>query len=135
MAERLWHNLTVDETLKELDANLEGLSRTEAAERLARYGPNTLRETKGISPWEIFLGQFKNFLIILLLAATVISLLLGETLDAIVIFAIVIASALLGFYQEFRAEKAMEALKAMSAPTATVIRDGEDIEIPSPDVV
>jgi Ca2+-transporting ATPase len=135
MAERLWHHLTVDETLKELGANPEGLSRTEAAERLARYGPNTLQETKGISPWEIFFGQFKNFLIILLLAATVISLLLGETLDAIVIFAIVIASAALGFYQEYRAEKAMEALKAMSSPTATVVRSGEEMEIPSADVV
>jgi len=135
MAERLWHHLTVDETLKELDANPEGLSRTEAAERLTRYGPNTLQETKGISPWEIFLAQFKNFLIILLLAATVISLLLGETLDAIVIFAIVIASAALGFYQEYRAEKAMEALKAMSSPTATVLRSGEEMEIPSADVV
>lgn len=135
MAERLWHHLTVDETLKEVDANLEGLSATEAAERLTRYGPNTLRETKGISPWEIFLGQFKNFLIILLLVATVISLLLGETLDAIVIFAIVIASAVLGFYQEYRAEKALEALKAMSSPTATVVRNGEEMEIPSADVV
>ncbi|MCU0586323.1 MAG: HAD-IC family P-type ATPase, partial [Desulfobacterales bacterium] len=88
-----------------------------------------------ISPWEIFFGQFKNFLIILLIIATVISLFLGETLDAIIIFAIVIASALLGFYQEFRAEKAMEALKAMSSPTASVLRDGEEIEIPTADVV
>jgi Ca2+-transporting ATPase len=135
MAERLWHELTVDETLKELGANPEGLSPTEAAERLIRYGPNTLREIKRISPWEIFLGQFKNFLIILLLAATVISLLLGETLDAIVIFAIVIASAVLGFYQEFRAEKALQALKAMASPTATVLRGGEEMEIPSVEVV
>jgi Ca2+-transporting ATPase len=121
--------------LKQLETSANGLSRAEAARRLETYGPNTLREEEKISPWMILFGQFKNFLIILLIAATVISLFLGETLDAIVIFAIVIASALLGFYQEFRAEKAMEALKAMSSPTAAVIRDGEEIEIPSADVV
>jgi Ca2+-transporting ATPase len=127
--------MPVEAVLKQLDTSANGISRAEAAQRLEKYGPNTLKEEKKISPWEILFGQFKNFLIILLIAATVISLFLGETLDAIVIFAIVIASALLGFYQEFRAEKAMEALKAMSSPTASVIRDGEEIEIPSADVV
>ena len=135
MAQTAWYSMPVEEVLKHLDTSAKGLSRAEAARRLEKYGPNTLKEEKKISPWEIFFGQFKNFLIILLIIATVISLFLGETLDAIVIFAIVIASALLGFYQEFRAEKAMEALKAMSSPTATVIRDGEEIEIPSADVV
>jgi Ca2+-transporting ATPase len=94
-----------------------------------------LREEKRISPWEIFLGQFKNFLILLLSAATVISLFLGETLDAIVIFAIVIASAILGFYQEYRAERAMQALKAMASPAASVLRHGEEVEIPAAEVV
>jgi len=135
MVQTNWYAMPVQEVLKRLDASAEGLSRAEAARRLEKYGPNTLKEGKKISPWEIFFGQFKNFLILLLLAATVISLFLGETLDASVIFAIVVASALLGFYQEFRAEKAMEALKAMSSPTATVIRDGEEIEIPCADVV
>jgi Ca2+-transporting ATPase len=127
--------MPVEAVLKQLETSANGLSRSEAAQRLEKYGPNTLKEEKRISPWEILFGQFKNFLIILLIAATVISLFLGETLDAIVIFAIVIASALLGFYQEFRAEKAMEALKAMSSPTASVIRDGDEIEIASADVV
>ena len=135
MAERLWHHLTVDETLLELDANLQGLSPTEATERLARYGPNMLQEAKGISPWQILLAQFKNFLILLLIAATVISLVLGHTLDATIIFSIVILSALLGFYQEFRAERAMEALKAMASPTASVVRGGESMEIASAGVV
>jgi Ca2+-transporting ATPase len=135
MAQTAWYSMPGEEVLKQLDTSAKGLSRAEAARRLEKYGPNTLKEEKKISPWEIFFGQFKNFLIILLIAATVISLFLGETLDAIVIFAIVIASALLGFYQEFRAEKAMEALKAMSSPTASVIRDEEEIEIPSADVV
>ncbi|HSB69617.1 MAG TPA: cation-translocating P-type ATPase [Candidatus Methylomirabilis sp.] len=135
MAERLWHHLTVDETLHELGANPQGLSPTEAAERLTRYGPNRLQEAKGISPWQILLAQFKNFLILLLIAATVISLVLGHTLDAIIIFSIVILSALLGFYQEFRAERAMEALKAMASPTASVVRGGEQTEIASAEVV
>jgi Ca2+-transporting ATPase len=135
MAQTKWYAMPAEAVLKQLETSADGLSRAEAARRLEHYGPNTLKEEKKISPWEIFFGQFKNFLIILLIAATVISLFLGETLDAIVIFAIVIASALLGFYQEFRAEKAMEALKAMSSPTATVIRGGEEVEIPSADVV
>jgi Ca2+-transporting ATPase len=135
MAQTTWYAMPVEEVLKQLDSSAKGLSSAEAARRIEKYGPNTLKEEKKISPWQIFFGQFKNFLIILLIVATVISLFLGETLDAIVIFAIVVASALLGFYQEFRAEKAMEALKAMSSPTATVIRDGEEIEIPSADVV
>ena len=135
MAQNRWYAMPAEAVLKELDTSAQGLRREEAARRLETYGPNTLKEEKKISPWQILFGQFKNFLIILLIAATVISLFLGETLDAIVIFAIVIASALLGFYQEFRAEKAMEALKAMSSPTAAVLRDGEEIDIPSADVV
>jgi Ca2+-transporting ATPase len=127
--------MSAEAVLKKLDTSENGLSKTEAAQRLEKYGPNALKEEKKISPWTIFFGQFKNFLIVLLIIATVISLFLGETLDAIVIFAIVVASAILGFYQEFRAEKAMEALKAMSSPTAAVVRDGEELEIPSADVV
>ncbi|MBI4573813.1 MAG: cation-translocating P-type ATPase [candidate division NC10 bacterium] len=135
MEKTLWYAMPIGEVLKELEATPQGLSREEAARRLERYGPNTLKEEKRISPWEILLGQFKNFLILLLIAATVISVLLGETLDAIVIFAIVIASAVLGFYQEYRAEKALQALKAMASPTASVLRNGEEVEIPSAEVV
>ena len=135
MGQTLWYTMPIVEVLKGLEATPQGLSREEAARRLERFGPNTLKEEKRISPWEIFLNQFKNFLILLLIAATVISVLLGETLDAIVIFAIVIASAVLGFYQEYRAEKALQALKAMASPTATVLRSSEEVEIPSAEVV
>ncbi len=135
MAQNQWHAMSAEEVLKRLDVPAEGLSHAEAARRLEKYGPNTLKEKKKISPWQIYFGQFKNFLIMLLLAATAISLVVGETLDAAIIFAIVVASTLLGFYQEFRAEKAMEALKAMSSPSATVIREGEEVEIASADVV
>jgi Ca2+-transporting ATPase len=135
MGQTLWHTMAAADVLKELEVSSQGLSREEAARRLERYGPNVLKEEKPISPWAILLGQFKNFLIILLVIATVISLILGHTLDAMIIFAIVIASALLGFYQEYRAEKAMEALKAMASPTASVLRDREEVEIPSAEVV
>jgi Ca2+-transporting ATPase len=135
MGQTLWYTMPVEEVWKQLETSPEGLSREEAARRLERYGPNTLKEEKRISPWELFLGQFKNFLIILLIIATVVSVFLGETLDAIVIFAIVLASAILGFYQEYRAEKALQALKAMASPTASVLRGGDEVEIPSPEVV
>ncbi len=135
MEQVLWHAISTADALQRLDSRAEGLSREEAARRLQRFGPNVLREEKRVSPWAIFLGQFKNFLILLLLAATVISLLLGETLDAIVIFAIVIASAALGFYQEHRAERAIQALKAMASPVASVLRSGEDLAIPAAEVV
>jgi P-type Ca2+ transporter type 2C len=135
MTENPWHQMTAEEALRALDTTPAGLSPAEASARLQRYGPNALREEKGISPWQIFLGQFKNFLILLLIAATALSVLLGHALDAAVIFSIVIVSALLGFYQEFRAEKAMQALKAMASPSASVLRGGEPIEVPSAEVV
>jgi Ca2+-transporting ATPase len=135
MTETAWHEMTAEEALQKLGVTPAGLSPTEAAERLRRFGPNTLREEKGVSAWQILLGQFKNFLILLLIGATGLSLLLGHTLDATVIFSIVIVSALLGFYQEFRAERAMQALKAMTSPTASVLRGGQPVEVASADVV
>src|SRR5688572_29064131 len=135
MTDKAWFQMTAEETLRELDTGPAGLTATEAAARLQRFGPNTLREAKGISAWQLFFAQFKNFLILLLIAATALSLALGHTLDAIVIFSIVIVTALLGFYQEFRAERAMQALKAMASPTASVVRDGAPIEVASADVV
>jgi Ca2+-transporting ATPase len=127
--------MTSEEALRELGTTPAGLSPAEAASRLERYGPNMLREEKGTSPWHILFTQFKNFLILLLVAATALSLLLGHTLDAVIIFSIVVLSALLGFYQEFRAERAMQALKAMASPTASVVRGGEPAEIASAEVV
>ena len=135
MPEMQWHHLTVEETLRRLDTDPSGLVPAEAASRLQRYGPNALREEKGVKPWQLLLAQFKNFLILLLLAATGLSLLLGHTLDATIIFCIVIVSALLGFFQEYRAERAMQALKAMASPTASVLRGGEPVEVASTEVV
>jgi Ca2+-transporting ATPase len=99
------------------------------------FGPNELVEKKKISPLKIFASQFKNFLILILLAAVAVSAVIGESIDAIVIFAIVIACTVLGFSQEYRAEKLMEALKRMAATRARVIRDGEEIDVPTRELV
>jgi Ca2+-transporting ATPase len=130
-----WHNLDVPEVLASLDSKHDGLSQEEAQRRLAEFGPNELAGKKKNSPWIIFLEQFKNFLIIILLVAVVLSAIMGETADAIVIFAIVLFAAGLGFIQEYRAEKAMEALKRMAAPMASVLRGSKEAEIPSRELV
>jgi Ca2+-transporting ATPase len=135
MEDTCWHHLTAQDALRLLDTSGSGLAHAEASARLERVGPNMLTEEAHVSPLWILLAQFKNFLVVLLVCATGLSLLLGHTLDAVVIFSIVILSALLGFYQEYRAERAMRALKAMAAPTASVIREGEPVEIPSAEVV
>jgi Ca2+-transporting ATPase len=130
-----WHTIEISQVLASLASDREGLSRGEAQRRLAQFGPNELAERKKISPWIIFLEQFKNFLIIILLIAVVLSAIMGEVADAIVIFAIVLFAAGLSFMQEYRAERAMEALKRMAAPTASVIRENKEIEISSTELV
>jgi len=130
-----WYVMEVNEVLKSLNSGLEGLTRSEVSTRLEKYGANELAEKEKISALKIFIDQFKSFLIIILLAATVVSAFIGEWLDAIIIFAIVIACALLGLYQEFKSEKAVEALKKVAALTARVIRKGEEVEIPARDIV
>ncbi|MDD5082747.1 MAG: calcium-transporting P-type ATPase, PMR1-type [Dehalococcoidales bacterium] len=130
-----WHSLEANQVLASLNTDRRGLSPAEAKQRLEEFGPNELVEKHKISAWAIFLSQFKDFLIIILLIAVVLSAVLGETADAIVIFIIVLFASVLGFAQEYRAERAMEALKRMASPTATVVRDGEEIDIQSREVV
>ena len=112
-----------------------GLAGDEAARRLAAHGPNELKKEDKISPWTIFFDQFKNILIIILLIATLLSAVVGEIFDAGLIFVIVVFCALLGFVQEYRAEKALEALKKMLSPTVRLIRHGKEQDVPSKDVV
>jgi Ca2+-transporting ATPase len=126
-----WQAKTVAQVLEELKTNQNGLSPGEASERLRHHGPNVLKETPGPGPLSIFFSQFKGFLIAILLAATVISALIGQVLDAIAIIIIVILNAIFGFVQEFKAEKTMAALKRMTAQEAVVIRDGRETRIPS----
>ena len=136
MDERMWHALDAGEALRLLASDgRKGLDEAEAARRLAEYGPNELKKEKKASPWSLFLGQFKNLLIVILLVATVLSAVVGEIFDAVLILIIVIFSALLGFVQEYRAEKALEALKKMLAPTVRLIRGGRERDVPSKDIV
>ncbi len=133
--EQDWHKTTVAQAIQSLESSGDGLSREEAKRRLSQFGPNELVKRKRISPWLIFLEQFKSFLIIILLVAVALSIASGETADAIVIAVLVIFACVLGFVQEYRAERALEALKQMAAPTASVIREGQESEIPSRELV
>ncbi|MFW6022939.1 MAG: calcium-translocating P-type ATPase, SERCA-type, partial [Halanaerobiaceae bacterium] len=121
---------------KEFSANFEeGLSQNEAQKRIEEYGANELAQKEGLTLWDRIVAQLSNFLIIILIGAAVVSGILGETLDSIVIIGIVIINAVMGIIQESKAEKAMEALQGMSAPEVSVIRDGETKEIPSRELV
>jgi P-type Ca2+ transporter type 2C len=130
-----WHTLNLEGTYSELKSQPVGISRAQADQRLREYGPNELQATHRVSPWEILLEQFKNVLIIILLIATAISLFLGHGIESIVIAVIVLFAVALGFIQEYRAERAIEALKQMAAPTATVLRDGEEMKVPARELV
>jgi len=131
----LWHTMETEAVLTHLGTSSAGLTDEEVRKRLEHYGPNELAEGERISPLKIFLDQFKSFLIVILLVAVILSAFLGEAVDAIVIGAIVLFASGLGFIQEYRAERAMEALKRMAAPTATVMRGGEEQEIPARELV
>ncbi|MEW6329374.1 MAG: cation-translocating P-type ATPase [Candidatus Micrarchaeota archaeon] len=125
-----WHRVSAERALELLRAKKGGLTEREALARLKEHGYNELVERKKESPVSMFLRQFKNFLIIILILAAVVSAFLGEALDSAAIIAIVILNALLGFVQEYRAEKALEALKKMAAPNARVLRDGHETYVP-----
>jgi Ca2+-transporting ATPase len=131
-----WYCLPLVEVSRRLETRPDaGLSEAEAERRLEEYGPNELEAARAAAPWKLLLEQFKNVLILILLAAVGLSIVLGHATEAIVIAAIVLLAALLGFVQEFRAERAIEALRQMAAPTATVLRDGEEIDVPARELV
>lgn len=120
-----WHTATAQETLTEFSSDKSiGLSDKDVFTRLETYGPNELPSADHVSPWSILFDQFKNVLIIILLVATAISASLGQIIESIAITVIVLFAIILGFIQEYRAERAIEALRKMAAPTATVIRNG-----------
>jgi P-type Ca2+ transporter type 2C len=129
-----WHTLSVPEVCTRLRSSAEGLTGIEAARRVAEHGPNELRAARPISPWTILLEQFKNILIVVLLVATALSSFLGHGIEAIAITVIVLFAVLLGFVQEYRAERSLEALRQMAAPTATVLRDGEETALAARDL-
>ena len=131
-----WHTLEPARLTEQLRTHLtHGLDPAEAARRLTEYGPNELQAAQRISPWALLLEQFKNVLILILLLAVALSALLGHSVEAIVIGIIVLFAVLLGFVQEYRAERAIEALREMAAPTASVLRGSKELDIPARELV
>lgn len=131
-----YHEMNPEEIREKIQTDFKrGLTEEEVSRRRKQFGYNELQDGEKQSALLLFFSQFKDFMVIVLLVATLISGLLGEYIDAIAIMAIVLLNGILGFYQERRAEKSLDALKELSAPTASVLRDGEWIKIPSKEIV
>ena len=130
-----YFNTTTDEILKEFNVSKEGLSSKQASENLNKYGFNALNEKKKQTVIQVFLSQFKDLLVFILIIAGVISMMSKNVESTLVIFAVIILNAILGTVQHFKAEQSLDSLKALSSPSAKVVRDGVKIEIDSKDVV
>src|SRR5512147_70651 len=130
-----WHALKPDEVLSHLKVEGNGLTNEEAEKRLQYYGPNQLKEAPRPSFLQMLWEQLNNFVVILLIVASVISALLGDYVEAAAIMAIVVLNALLGIVQERRAEEALAALKKLAAPDAQVVRDGRRVSVPAYELV
>lgn len=130
-----WHSKSAKDVIQELESSKEGLSDSEAKERLTYYGANELRKRKKKSIGKMLLEQVTDVMVLILIAAAVLSMLLGEWAEAIVIFTIIVVDAVIGVIEENKATNALEALKQMSAPTACVRRDGEESIIPASELV
>ena len=127
-----WQYMEAREVLDSLKVDpAHGLSSREAEERAARFGPNELKKQPGLPPWLLFLNQFKDFMVMLLVAAALISVALGEYIDAATIAVIIVLNAALGFFQEYRAERSMETLQKLTVPEARVVRDGREQRVPA----
>jgi P-type Ca2+ transporter type 2C len=136
MEEKQWYQLSAKEVSETVGTEpVKGLASEEAGRRLQTFGHNALTEKNNVSPITLFLNQFKDFMVLVLMAATLISGLLGEYLDAITIVAIIMMNGVLGFVQEFRAERSLRSLKELSAPTAKVLREGHVTQIPARELV
>ena len=133
--ESQYYTQTPQQVLHAMESREEGLTTQQAQERIEKNGPNALREERKKPVWQVFLEQFKDLLVVILVVAAVISMLSGNAESTIVIFAVLILNAVLGTVQHCKAEKSLESLKAMSAPTARVFRDGERLIIPSVQIV
>ena len=130
-----WHALDVESVLREVASQIKGLTQDVAAQRLDLYGPNRLRRAKTRGPWRRFVAQFQNILIYILLAAGVVTALLGHWVDTSVILGVVVINAIIGFIQEGKAEKAMDAVRRMLSVEAMVLRDGARRSIPAENLV
>ncbi len=126
-----WHEMGTKEVMDDLKTSEKGLTETESNSRLVKIGPNEIIRKRKINKLRIFANQFTSPLVVILIFATILSAVIGEMLDAIVILIILIFNACFGFFQEYRAEKTIEALKKLTAPEATVIRDGRQKRVAS----
>ncbi len=124
-----WYQKTEEEVLEALHTSKEGLSATEAAGLLASKGENILEEGKKKSTLQVFAEQFRDLLVVILIAAAVISMLSGNAESTIVIVAVIVLNAVLGTVQHEKAQKSLASLKSLSSPTAKVIRDGQKVEM------
>ena len=131
-----WHALSVQSTLHHLSSDIQsGLTDEQAAQRRLHFGPNSVREQTGRTIWSMIVGQLSDFMILVLLVAAVVAGFVGEFQDSIVILVIVALNAVIGVVQEWRAERALEALRSMTAPTARIRRNGEQRIVPASEVV
>src|SRR5690625_5167469 len=131
-----WYQLDVEKVEQKLHVSSNrGLTIKQVDERQKQFGPNVVESEKPVSKWLILLKQFQDFMVLVLLAATLIAGILGEYIDAIAIIVIVLVNGFIGFFQEHKAEKSLEKLKELSAPIANVLRDGEWQKIPSQQIV
>ena len=130
-----WHSMSIEEVLTKTGSKPGGLDDAAVQQKTEQYGKNELVSKKKISPLVIFLKQFLDVMILVLAVAAVISVFIGEVSDTIVIVVIIVLNAVIGFVQEYRAEKAMEALKKMAEPSSLVTRNGKNIELPTIDLV
>ncbi len=130
-----WYSIPVEETLEQTGSKQEGLDDATVQQKLAEHGKNELKAKKKKSPLVIFLRQFLDVMILVLIVAAIVSSFIGEFSDTIVIIVIILLNAVIGFVQEYRAEKAMDALKKMAAPSSHVIRNGKEVELPSIELV
>jgi P-type Ca2+ transporter type 2C len=130
-----WHLLTPADTVANLKTSPDGLTAAEASRRLEQHGYNQMEEQKRKPWWRMVLEQLTDFMILVLIAASIISGVLGDITDTFIILAIIVLNTIIGFVQEYRAEKAMDALKKMSSPSSKVVRDGRTVTIPSTELV
>ena len=131
-----WYQLEASTLTRALGTDpAAGLANIEAQRRLAKYGPNELLAAQPISPWHVLFEQFKNIFILILLAATVLSAFVGDLVEAVVIIIILLFAVVLGFVQEYRAERAIEALRKMAEPSTTVVRDSNEEKVPARELV
>ena len=130
-----FYNKKLDYVFSELRSTTKGLTSEEAAKRIEKYGKNEIQRKKRISPLKIFIDQFKSFIIWILIVAAAISALIGEFVDASAVAVILVLNAVLGFVQEYKAERAIEALKKLASLKAVVVRDGQEKEIDATEIV